>query len=309
MAIPASLISALVVPEDAAVHLVADYGDDDHVLVYRYVNDRLPELVRFTVIGTAVVFPDMDYEAPFDTPVGYAAVGYSGNVVPPAPASPSHVVIIYSERTEAWIKHPGLPVWNTKLDCVQIVPDETYGSNVGTFRPLGRSLPVMVSDVMEWWSADITIRVGTETEYRRLQNVLTSGAPLFLHTSPLYGHYSDYVSITGFRASRRRPVINETRILTISVKTVAYPAGLSSRICQSTFQTVLDNYTTFEDALAKEATFDSMLRTCPEGSGAALNEALQTSVVGQMTYDLPDTVIVGTQQVEYEGLVESGSGP
>jgi len=143
-----------------------------------YQNIRTPLANGFIIAnGTSDAFL-YDYEMPMDYPVYYRAraltdatqaYGDWGYTVPGGTIT----------AATWWIKHPTLPAMNLPIN-LRSYPDASNQSNQGAFRPLGSSLPVIVSDNSGPLTGTIAILCEDQNDRDLLDTLLEQKVPMLL---------------------------------------------------------------------------------------------------------------------------------
>lgn len=91
--------------------------------------------------------------------------------------------------TEWWLKHPTKPSLNWH-PVLKSQPGRSNAATQGVFHPLGRSAPVVVSDVRQMWTGEVTIRCATDADREYLDAILADGYPVLLQ-GPADAYWED----------------------------------------------------------------------------------------------------------------------
>lgn len=152
-------------------------------------------------------------------------------------------------RDRAWIKFVANPVLNQKLRLTDYSEIQRQ-SRSGLYEVLGRSDPVIVSDVHGSRKLTINVACLTQAEADNLDHALSQGIPCFLQMPPDVPLPSIYASIGDYAFNRpdgARPT-SVRRIFEIPLTEVAAPPP-SVVGAFATWATVLDQYATWDELL------------------------------------------------------------
>ena len=180
---------------------------------------------RLTVNGdTAQV---TDYEAPNDTPALYRArasrVSAGEHITGPWVIS-STSATWHLEGNEVWLKDPAHPELSIKV-CISSLPELLYDRVVGVFRPIGAHYPVVVSDVLQAFSASAGVMTSTAADAAAFLELVK--VPVVLAQSPAlpWGWGSRYVALGAVQQGRIGPTSPKAeRLWTIAMTEVDRPA-------------------------------------------------------------------------------------
>lgn len=155
-----------------------------------------------------------------------------------------------------WLKVIARPFLNRPV-IVGDYSELSRPARAGVFDVVGRSFPVVVSDVRS--SARFELQLVTETDEgrRELALALAGGETVYLQVpadSDVPAGYLHVGDATEARPSRR----SERRIFTLAVTEVAAPAA-DVVGAVSTWQTVLNTYSNWSDVIAAHATWADLL--------------------------------------------------
>ncbi|WP_329068997.1 hypothetical protein [Amycolatopsis sp. NBC_01480] len=147
---------------------------------------------------------------------------------------------------QAWLKNPRRPSLNTPVTITE-VGDITRQARSGTFDVIGRTMPVVVSDVMSSRSLPITIMAGDLDAADELETRLAAGDPVFLQApeaaSAVPTLYATVRQLTASKSSHR----GRRRFYALDLTEVAAPAS-----------TVYGATITYADLPGLYATYDAM---------------------------------------------------
>lgn len=149
--------------------------------------------------GDADSFAVTDHEAPNGRAVIYRARAtyYSSGL--PISGSWSVSSSTSWSSSEEWLKAPLSPSLNVTVEGVGYDP-EARSTSAGVFKPVGRRVPVVVTDVLSAPAGSITVRTEGASEARGLDDLLEAGGVFLLNLRPasLIGPNRDgfaYVSV------------------------------------------------------------------------------------------------------------------
>jgi hypothetical protein len=186
-----------------------------------------------------------DYEFPSGVDLLYRIEGLTG-------ASSGSVVVqsaTVARRSIAdavWLKFITQPALNRKVDFMGRT-DVSRDSRTSVYNVVGRSDPVVVSDVHS--SRTFTIKVKTETvgATEALDHALSQGLPCYLQVPATINTPSMYAVVGSY--SFEAPATKSLRnIWTIPLTEVAAPPP-SIVSPQATWQELIDKYATWQDVL------------------------------------------------------------
>ena len=180
---------------------------------------------RLVVNGNSVTITD--HEAPNDTPAQYRARAtrvVSGEVVTGPWVVGSTSAQWHLEGNEVWLKDPAHPELSMRV-CVSQLPDALYDRVVGVFRPIGAHYPVVVSDVLQAFSATAGVMTATVAEATAFLELVK--APVLLAQSPAlpWGWGSRYVALGAVTSAHLGPTSPKgERLWSLSMFEVDRPA-------------------------------------------------------------------------------------
>jgi hypothetical protein len=172
---------------------------------------------------TAIV---TDYAAPNEVPVQYRAraTRVSAGETITGPWVLSNVATWHIEGNDVWLKDPAHPARSMRV-CLSALPELLYDRVVGVFRPIGARYPVVISDVLQAFSATASVLTSTQLEGARFLELVE--APVLLAQSPPmpWGWGSRYVALGAVQQTRTGPTSHSAvRIWTVTMTEVDKPA-------------------------------------------------------------------------------------
>lgn len=165
----------------------------------------------------------------------------------PAPWITQQTGSITPALASAWLKNPSRPSLNTAVTVTNI-GDVSRKARSGTFDVIGRTMPVVVSDVMGSRQLSITLMVSSIAAANELDGRLAAGTPVFLQAPTASAVVPTlYATVTGYstRKSSQRGV---RRFFDLDLVEVAAPAS-----------TVYGNTYVYADVVTEFATYNSVL--------------------------------------------------
>jgi hypothetical protein len=157
---------------------------------------------------------------------------------------------------DVWLKSIPHPFLN-QTAVIADMGDVARPTRGGVFDVVGRSFPVAVTTVRGSRRFDITVATVTRTEQQDLDLLLASGDAIFIHTPadyPLVGGYFDVADTS----QTRQGVSWERRWTTLPLTEVA-PPGPQIVGTTVNWQNVVNNFPTWADLIAGEATWNTVL--------------------------------------------------
>ena len=154
--------------------------------------------------------------------------------------------------TTLWIKSIGRPFLNTAAVPLKPVPIDESEARNGVFEVIGRSDPVAITDVRANRGYVLRVLAETDEEQSRLDLLIESGDPIFLHLPADFPKPSMYAVIG---AKSFDPL---TGVYTLPLRKVAAP-GPDVVGATATWQTVINTYATWADVIAANATWANLL--------------------------------------------------
>ena len=188
--------------------------------------------------GFAVVY---DYEAPLDVPVSYVVT----QVVPASgtPAKATSAVVTVKSFGYTWLKDPGLPSRNVRLEEVGGIAEVTRPARSGVFHIIGRSHPVVISARREGQQGDFVFTTATDAQRQDIVDLVSRGTVLLLQTPAGYSVGSVYIHVDDVTETRLTGVGTETsRRWTLPFTEVDRPTGLATAPLGTTWAVVKATY-------------------------------------------------------------------
>lgn len=193
--------------------------------------------------GAVVVY---DYEAPLDLPVTYTATQVTPATTTPETARSAEVTL--ASNTYTWLKDPGLPTRNQRLDEVKGIASLTRPARAGVFHIIDRTHPIVVSARREGRVGELVFHTATDIQREAMVTLLSRGTVLLLQTPANYGFGSAYVHVSDALEERVGILGSEpTRRWTLPITMVDRPAGLATLPIWNTWANVASTYATWSD--------------------------------------------------------------
>lgn len=157
---------------------------------------------------------------------------------------------------EPWLKVIARPFLNRPV-VVQDYSDVERPARAGVHEVVGRSLPVVVSDVRGSRRFELVLVTETPAQARELELALSTGDPVFLHVPADCDVPAGYLAVGDVAWSRpsRRSV---RRLFVLPVTEIAAP-GPDVVGATSTWTTVLGAFATWQEMIAAKATWADVL--------------------------------------------------
>lgn len=193
-----------------------------------------------------------DYTAPFGRGVQYSSLE--------SPSVTSAMVTV--DAASVWLIHPGVPALSLPIELrAGSLQDETYSVQQGTFWPMGRETPVIVTDgSRKGMQSSMTVATETVNDLASLRAILSDASTLFLNIPASFGFLVDscYIAAGDVKISRRSTIGSMTqRDVEIPFTVVARPAGGSQS--QRTFADVLADNSSFGSLMTRYRTMFDLL--------------------------------------------------
>lgn len=179
--------------------------------------------------------------------------------------------------SQAWIKVPGLPALDMKIDLVS-KPDSISRDRASSILlPFGARNPVAVMGPVQNPAMQIKIRTSTLQESFDFIQLLESTSGAFLLITPGWRYSWSYLAATGVSEEDvtpwRDPSLKDDTIIdydarhvsllttwTLTCRTVSRPEGGISGDPSVSWQAVIDRYATWADLIADKASWLDLLR-------------------------------------------------
>lgn len=195
---------------------------------------------------------------------GAAAVSRAISVQIPAnqvtdQASTSYTPVFPSQNTKPyWLMNPARPGQNVRVEITSF-SEINQAARTGVFEIVGRSAPVIISDVMASGSFEFTIDAATKAEAKEISARLALGDPMFLLVpDPNADVDTFYFTATSLKRSVDAP--GGSWSITVSAREVSQPAPA---VYGSTYiwNDVATDYTTWTAVLAdpQNATWSNLV--------------------------------------------------
>ena len=198
----------------------------------------------FAVSGSVLVY---DHEPPFDTAVSYHIVaGADDQTFGPETLDSNGL---------DWLKPLGaisrqLPVQ------IESFPEKSSEARASLYPVMGRSAPVVVTDVMDAYTGRITVLVEGDSDRETLESSLLDGFPWLLHSPPERGEDRFYFVVMRAQWQRLSEASNPDRLLVLDVVEVdASGETLGTASTSFTWDTLDDSYPLWTDVSAAFATW------------------------------------------------------
>lgn len=158
----------------------------------------------------------------------------------------------------AWLKNIGRPFLNRPVTVV-MQPDQTVTRQPrdGVFDIVGRSFPVVVTDLRTSRSWTMQVRTDTRADADTLDLVLSTGDPMFVHLPAGCQVRGGYVRI-GATSQQWHPLRPEEATFTLPLTECAAPAA-TVLPAVGTWATVLANYADWSAVLLAHPTWADLL--------------------------------------------------
>lgn len=160
-------------------------------------------------------------------------------------------------QTGIWLKNPLRPFLNRRVEIVDFT-DLTRSSRSGLFDVIGRTLPIGVTDLMSGRSTTITLRTLTAADADDLEDRVAVGEVMLLQPPYQAAPPTLYGLPTGLTRSRVAQTSAIRRFVLPLTEVAAPDPGLAA--VQSTWQTVINTYSTWADLVAAKAAWTDVLQ-------------------------------------------------
>lgn len=209
------------------------------------------------------VFTIDDYEFPAGVPVQYQMTSYNGALVQQASFT---TALATFDLDVVWLKVLARPYLNQAVIVRDRGPIQRPARGA-LFDVVGRSFPVSVSDVRGSLRYTLQVLTHTADEYSKLDFLLASGEPVFVHSPSAWEHKvpPGYYVIGDSSADRTAARQTDRRLVDLPLTQVAAP-GPDVVGATLTWQTVLDTYATWADVIAAHPTWADLLEMIADPS-------------------------------------------
>jgi hypothetical protein len=155
-----------------------------------------------------------------------------------------------------WLMNPSRPGQNIRVEITGF-PELSQGGRTGIFEIVGRSAPVIVSDIMESISFEFTLDAANKTEAKEIAARIALGDPMYLLVPDLNADI-DTLYFTATNLKRAVDTPGGSWSVTVSARQVSQPAPA---VYGSTYiwSDVPTNYATWTDVVAGVATWSNLV--------------------------------------------------
>lgn len=202
------------------------------------------------------------YTTPNPGTMGSGAITYTGGVADVSKArifylpqrtftdqgTTSIVPVLPNPNTKPyWLMNPGRPGQNVRVEITSF-SELNQDGRTGVFDIVGRSYPVIVSDIMESNAFEFTIDAATKTEAKEIAGRIALGDPMYLLVADPNADIDTFY-FTALSLKRVVDAPGGSWSITVQAREVAQPAPA---VYGSTYiwQDVINNYATWTDVLA-----------------------------------------------------------
>lgn len=263
MNLVADTITATAFDDQAGVRLFVDYDNTAQAtaIVGRMDPNGFTQVIRSganvpLVGGEAFVY---DYEAPLDVDVYYVTgTGWNpdGSLIV---AAVSNTVRIHSNGY-SWLKDPGMPTRNLRLDELENIPELTRSARGGIFHIIDRTNPIVVTSKREGRTGELHFTTATKAQRQMVVTLLSRGQVLLLQTPDASGFGSIYVYVGDVTETRVGTMTEQTRKWTLPITMVDRPEGLATAALGTVWSDVGNEFATW-----------TALRTTLNSDGGRMN--------------------------------------
>jgi len=196
-----------------------------------------------------------DYESWFNTAVTYEATTGANSVTSSA---------VTLTVNASWLRHPGIPALSAAV-TIHAQPALTRPINRAVLTPIGRTYPVVVTDIRRTATGTITFRTDSLEQTAALVDLLSDGTPLLLDVPSAWrwGIEHAYLAIADVTTSRwaEANASIEYRLFECPFEIVDRPAG--GQVSVVNYATLAAGYGTYTAVLGNFATYNTVLTTSP----------------------------------------------
>ena len=235
------------------------------ITVGRRGPDGFTQLIRYgdQITLTAGQVHLEDYEAPLDTPVVYVGL----QVVPVGSEIAESAPVTIPSGGYSWLKDPGYPSMNQRLDVVTSLAELTRPARAGVFAIIDRASPVVVTAKRGSVLGELVTHTLTDAARVRLTDLLSRGTVLLLQTPPQYGYGSygsAYIHIGDALEARVGLAMEQARRWSLPFQVTDRPEGLATQpITGKTWAAVKATYATWTELAASGKSFRRLLEEGP----------------------------------------------
>lgn len=223
---------------------------DTHHHVYRIEPGGNRKVLRSAdpvtpVSGFAVV---EDYEAPFDQTVSYRIVRDSND------DTADSVEVTLTSGGVPWLIHPGKPELRSVPLLVETWPTWTRAAIRGVFQPLGRDLPIAVSQGRGGPSGSMSLFTSSERDRDALLALMSDGATLLLKGTSEEGAGYRWLSCGDLTEEPLANFLPGFVRWSVGVDEVVEPSGFAlAAVTYTDVTETFDSYSTLADSVADYA--------------------------------------------------------
>lgn len=203
-----------------------------------------------------------DYEAPLGTRVWYDLVWSNddGTETGARIGTRTFDSPVLPDGSYVWFKNVGMPALNVRV-MVEEPPAWARAARSTTYPVVGRTNPVQITQVRAGRTASLKVFAWDADTHRAVNDLLGTGMPVLIQAMPGYNLDGNlYVSVGDVEAEPAVPdARDDTWRWTLAVVEIDRPAGGMSGSAGITWQTVHDNYATWDEALATRGTWTQVL--------------------------------------------------
>jgi hypothetical protein len=197
-----------------------------------------------------------DYEAPFGAPISYTVVPTTG-----ATQSTAQLTL---DVPDIWLIHASLPDLSMRLDTQQVtaLAPRARSPRSAVLTPLGRSTPVVVSDVRASASAGIELFTDTYDQRDELWALLDDGTPILVNIPPGLG-WGITAEWAAVEEVTETPIVGNSTVRTFTLPYAVVDRPVGALTATWTWAGVIAAYPTWGDALAAYDTYADVLANTP----------------------------------------------
>jgi len=164
--------------------------------------------------------------------------------------------------TDVWLVYPGVPTMSVPVSPwnVESLESRTRSARSATLQPLGRTFPIVVSDVRSAPETGITIATETLDQRNALNNALGRGVPLLLNVPPSlgWGVTYEWMAVGDVTEAYFNRGLSPVRTFTLPYRVVTRPVG--AQISEWTYTGVLGAYGAYRSLLTAHATYTHLVQ-------------------------------------------------
>ena len=196
-----------------------------HITVGRRDPSGYTQLIRYgdEVALTAGAVRIDDHEAPLDVPVTYIAT----QALPVGSEFGESAEVVVPSNGVGWLKDPGYPSTNLRLDVITSIEELARPSRAGVFNILDRANPVVITAKRQGVVGELVCHTMTDADRKSMTAILSRGTVLLLQTPYAYGFGSAYVHIGDATETRVGLAMEPSRRWTLPFVETDRPEGLA----------------------------------------------------------------------------------